>query len=395
MGMGIKLGLGLTPREGGGAWLANMRRLADAYDIAPGIPGVASPAPTLSAYQTSDTGLTVSYAYGFSTNRDKVRSRGGAPFSYGGNVGLQSATVNTGANVGTGKYQDRVIHEIETASPNIEFTVFRQGTTRVRILTRDSSSGPWKYASASVVTMNTGAASTCVKVAYSGALAGRQTAIELAWYPSADSGTAGIMFNIRVDTGYTITAPASPTHPVKVLILGDSFMQGGNALFRGDGIPSLLGWLLNWEITASAIGGSGLIADTGGTQPNLQSRLDDALLQTFDAIVVAMGTNDTASSSSAITAAALAVLNGLKTRCPQAPQFWVTPWDLEAPSAMASNKQTVRDAIKAATVGKSGVWTLDPTGVAFSQSGSHPDDAGHVTLANWAKGQLASILSAY
>lgn len=385
-----------APREGvGGPWLPNMARLANAYDLATGIPSISGTPPTVTAYQTSDTGIAVSYAIGFSTNRAAVRSRGGALVDYGGNAGLQATTVNTGSNIGTGKYQDRVIHEIETGSPNIEFRIFRQGTTRVRILTRDSAATAWQYAGAGVVTMNTLASSTCVKVAYSGALAGRQTAIELAWYPSADSGTAGVLIQIRVDTGYTSVAPASPTHPVKLLILGDSFIQGGNTTFRGDGIPSLLGWQLNAEVTCSGIGGTGLIANTSGTQPNLQNRLDDALLQSFDAIIVAMGTNDVGQADASVTAAANVVLNGLKSRVPLAPQFWITPWDLEAPGALAANKVAVRDAMKAATVGKGGVWTLDPTGVTFTQSSSHPDDAGALTLANWVKGQIGTILAAY
>jgi hypothetical protein len=152
---------------------------------------------------------------------------------------------------------------------------------------------------------------------------------------------------------------------------------------------------MNWEVTDSGIGGTGLIADNSGGQINLQNRMDDATLQTFDGLVIATGTNDTASSGAAITAAAQVVIAGLKQRCPLLPQFWITPWDLEAPAAMASNKAAVRDAIKAATLGQGGVWTLDPTGVQFTQSTSHPDDAGAVTLKDWVKGQMATILAGY
>jgi lysophospholipase L1-like esterase len=369
-----------------------MLRIGAAYDIAQGTPVVADLAdrPTITLYEADDTSMAVEYVLTFNTNRDKVYSGGGKLVSYSGG-GLQSATVASGANLNATQYQNGVFHEIETGSPNMQFTMFRQNTTRCRILFRNSASDPWKYAHTGLLTFVTTSQVARVKVAFAAPLAGRQVRLELANAPSFDGGTAAILTRIRVDTSYVSAAPAVRTNPLKVLFLGDSFTDGANATFKGDGYAPQSGWLLNWEVTASGIGGTGLIATSTGTQPNLQSRLDDALFQTFDAIVVAMGTNDTASSAGDITTATQAVVAGLKSRVPTAPQFWVTPWDLQAPSPLASNKAAVRDAIKAGT-GQDGVYTFDPTGVVFTQSSSHPDTAGHLTLAEWLRDQVAALV---
>jgi len=393
------LGLGGRggPRAPYNPALANLQLMKSARASAQGIPTIidAGLRPTITSYSAADTSISVNYALTFNTNRDKVYSGGGKLVSYSGG-GLLGATVGSGANLNATQYQEAVFHEIETASPVIEFRIFRQSTTRCRILTRDQASDPWKYAHTGVVTMDATAAGTSVKVVYAAPLVGRQTRIEFGAY-TGDGGTAAILTAYRVAAGYTGAAPSVRTAPVKICFLGDSFIQGGNAQFAWDALALMSGWLLNAEITNSGVGGTGLIANTGGANLALTARLDDAILQSFDAFIIAMGTNDISPNITAtpadITAAANTVIAGLTTRNPTAPQLWVTPWDLEAPAAMAANKVTVRDAIKSATLGKNGVYTLDPTGVAFSQSALHPDTAGHATLRDWLDAKIADVLA--
>jgi len=396
-GEAIQSAMGAVQGNAGYPALAALQRMKSARTNAQGVPIVmdVGDRPTITSYTSADTSISVNYALTYNTNRDKIYSGGGKLVDYSGG-GLFGASVSTGSNLNAGQYQEAVFHEVETASPIIEFRIFRQSTTRCRILSRASSSAPWKYAHTGLITMDTTAAGTSVKVAYASPLAGRQTRIEFAAY-TGDGGTASILTAFRVSSGYTAAAPSIRTAPNKICVLADSFGQGGNALFAGDGFAQLLGWQLNAEVTNSGIGGTGLIANTGGTQLALTARLDDAIQQDFTAFIPAMGTNDVSPNISVqpsdITAAANAVIAGLQARNPLAPQFWITPWDLEAPSALASNKAVVRDAIKAATAGKSGVYTLDPTGVVFTQTSLHPDTAGHLTLSNWVSGQIASILA--
>ena len=112
---------------------------------------------------------------------------------------------------------------------------------------------------------------------------------------------------------------------------GDSFSEGSLAGFHGDCFANLAGWELGWDITQASVGGTGFI--TAGSNLNLQSstRLDDALLQSFDALVVPMGYNDNGQSQAAVTAAVNIAFDGLRTRCPTKPIFVISPWNVNAP----------------------------------------------------------------
>lgn len=375
-----------------GPTATKMRALANAMAAAPGVPALAATLPTITSYpeSQSDSSLSVSYSLTYNTNRDKVYSGGGQLVAYSGG-GLKGASVNTGANVGTGAFQQSIFHETETDAPQIEFTFFRQGTTRADIYIRDTPTSPWRSANDGLVAFNTSETSCCLKIAFSGAGAGRGIRVGLAYNSATDSGTAAVLTRIRVSAGYAAQAPANRTSPLKACVFGDSFIQ--SAFYN---IPYFLEWECNLEITASGVGGTGWVATSGGTQIALKDRIaSDSLLADYDLYIIAMGVND--GGQSGITAAVSAGIAALKANGTDKPIIIVTPWDANAPSAMASSIATARDQIKAATRGVLGVHVCDPTSVTYEQSdGLHPTrPGGALTLSNWLMSEFSRLAHKY
>lgn len=370
-----------------------MRALKAAIDSSKGIPAVApeSARPTITSYpeSQSDSALSVSYALTYNTNRDKVYSGGGKLVAYSGG-GLKGATVNTGANVGANAFQESVFHALDCASPVSEFTVWRQNTTKALVMFRDSPAEPWRLAHEGLIALDATEAVACIKLAFPTPKPTRQIWIGLA-FSNGDTGTAAVLTRIRVQPGYATSAPAAPIFPLKAILLGESFIQ--SAFYN---LPWFLQHLLNVEITASGIGGTGEVATNGGTQPALSTRAaDDAVLLDYDFYIVAMGVND--GGQSGIAAAVKASNAALRATGAAKPILRITPWNANAPGPLSAPLTIVRDTIIAAQRGVLGVNTSDPSSIVYPTSdGLHPTRPdGALDLANWYFNDLRAIAAQY
>lgn len=372
--------------QGGTVSLAALRAAALA---AQGIPADMASLPTISVSATTDAALTVNYTLTGPSNTDKYLAIGGALKNYGGNSAFRAATVTTG-NIGGTDSQNAVSLEIETDSPTVEFRIFPQNESAARIRVK-TGSGPWENATASAAptTLNSSTSSSFLKVAFGSATL-RRVRIELARTDGDTAAPAGIVTNIRLETGRSGTAPTDTT--LKAAFYGDSISEASKAGFHHDGFTSLVSWLLGWLPTQASVGGTGYF--TTGGNPNLQSRLDDLLFQSFDVIIVPAGTNDVGQTQATVTTAANVTFSGIRARYPTKPVFVIGPWDLEAPAAMSAPRVLVRDGIRAAVSGRAGFYWLDPTGVSFTKDGDavHPTKAGHETLATWLNTQIRAVL---
>lgn len=148
------------------------------------------------------------------------------------------------------------------------------------------------------------------------------------------------------------------------------------------------------DIWASGEGGTG-ISKVNGSQPNVLQRVADAnAYGPWEVIFVEALINDIGNFSGAQTQAQMnAMLDSLRAANPASLIFVTGPWDTSAPIAPGAAYVTTREAARAACLGRSGVWFLDPTGVAYSKAdGTHPDTAGHATLAAWRTAAVKAIL---
>lgn len=94
-----------------------------------------------------------------------------------------------------------------------------------------------------------------------------------------------------------------PNENFRLLVLGDSITNGTGGTRIGDGFARILGDMLGVRDTiVSGVGSTGYLANSSGTRYTLRERVpSDVPTSGVDAVVVAMGRNDTAGTS-AITA---------------------------------------------------------------------------------------------
>lgn len=195
------------------------------------------------------------------------------------------------------------------------------------------------------------------------------------------------------NTGETLSAPTSDVG-MRIVFLGDSFIESTGATFQADGLAFKCGLLLgskdNWS---SGSGGTGWV-QTNGSRVALPNRyVYDGIAPRPQVVVVAMGLNDEGDGNDAlVNALARQTIAKLRTALPQALIVVVGPWDPGAPAAPSSNRVAIRNQLQDACRGYHGVYFIDMLGVEFSKAdATHPDDAGHLTLGTYLKNQIAAI----
>lgn len=179
---------------------------------------------------------------------------------------------------------------------------------------------------------------------------------------------------------------AAPWQPNRTsFIFGDSFSYGTGASFNSSGFAALWALSSNHNISANAIGGGGYVA-AGDYQalPNRIASEYNALAAdngTPDEVIIAVGLNDLGLSG--IESAANTTYDNLRTVY-SGPVYVLSPFDLNAPSTPSANFTSAKTAIQNALTGRSNFYFIDFEGVAYTKAdGTHPDDSGHLTLANY------------
>ena len=370
-------------------WLETLNKLTNDISHRFEIPSVAREdlLPAIVIGKDSDVETGQEYIISDGQNASIYSAIGGERIE-NGPAAFKSATVSTGyGNIGGDAWQNRILIEVETASPSVGIHLVQsKGVVgSVRVLFR-TPGDVWKYASASPIPLPKEMSDAFVTVKFGNSVRGRDVAFEIDG-TEGSGGAASRVVSISVADGQEIT----PVHSnsLKALILADSFGVGSVAHFHGDGFAYQLGWLLDWDVTSSSVGGTGYVRSH--IFKNALERIEDLSQQDFDVVLIALGTNDV--NEGGVEQAVQKVIEEARRRQPRAPIFVITPWDLEAPGPLAPKKERVREAILDAAGGREaeGIVVLDVTGVQFASDRSHPTTSGHRTLAEWLAGTIINI----
>lgn len=195
-------------------------------------------------------------------------------------------------------------------------------------------------------------------------------------------GAGGMFGGLKLDVGGQIRSSTAPRR-LRLSIYGDSFTDGTGATYYATGYPYYVGRMLGFkDVVASGGGGTGYVianpSASGGAIPNLADRLIyDGISSSADIYIVAMGLNDAPGVATNCTS----VLSTLKST--GKPVFAVLPWNPAAPTPRSGSVSTVANEI-IAVCNALNIKYFDPNSVAYTKSdATHPDQAGHITLAEW------------
>ena len=217
-------------------------------------------------------------------------------------------------------------------------------------------------------------------------------------------------YNARIGAIFTDdTDTVSPSlNPKKILVAGDSFTEGTGATAQGMGFATRLSELSgNFNLVVSGSGGTGYVATNNG-RPNLETRAQtDIVDQSPDIVIIAMGINDSLDITSAVTN----TVDTIQTGLPDATIVLVGSWT----AGEATGQMITNTAIIESVANSKGVYFINPTGTAnadgwitgtgddgapigdgnadifVSSDGTHPNDAGHLYLAQRLATELASL----
>lgn len=349
---------------------------------------VMSSPPTIATSLTADATLTVVNIIDGPSKLNKVRMLGGAPVWNGALAGIKGATVTVGNITGTAQ-QNACGWEVQTTSTRIEFRLFPQNTTRVNVLVSESG-GPFLRAAASPTLLASSTAISYVKLTF-GSSTTRRIRIEVARQDGDTAFPAALLSRISLPAGNDCSA--TPQERPIFCYYGDSITEGSFAGFHANGYANLASWTMGVECTQSALGGTGYVVMNGN--PNATQRLDDTLLQSYSAVVVAMGINDIGQSSSQIRTNVTATVNGIRSRNPSAQIFVVGPWDAAAPADPSAGFLACNSAVREGVPNGVGATFINAQGVAYTKSDAvHPNAAGHAYLADWLAFNIKTIIGA-
>lgn len=362
-----------TPDTGGG-WRATEAALRDQYATAEllGTPHtlaamVSPPTITNTASSTAPAGMAVSYT--FVGGSPVPAYRGGGIEVLATNYRRFPVSTLSPASILYGPWETAV----RSSSARVAFFL-SAGNYRFKVRT---PGGEERYASKSVTVA---AGNTWIIVDHGG-IADRITTVE-----SQDNATFRA---VNVDTGQTATNPNDDTGIC--LWLGDSLtVASPGPTTRSDGLAScaseLLGYRNHWN---SGNGGTGYIADNGGTRYKLIDRMVADIgrataLGEVTKLFIAMGVNDKGQTSAAVEAASNVVFDLARSLLPVTSISVLSPYDALAPSAPGTEFLDVKAGIWAALAGRGGFHGLDLESVAYTKAPAdpvHADDAGAMTLA--------------
>ncbi|GAB3783255.1 hypothetical protein GCM10028818_40850 [Spirosoma horti] len=263
--------------------------------------------------------------------------RGGVPALVGGSS-VQLVAVNTGA-AGTVATQVTPALEFMSDAPYFAISFYSANATirqYYRLFINDqlySSSGQRVPYADSLTNVN---ANNDLHVI--GLTGVNKIRIEWGLYP--------VLRYIKIPTNYS-TWQVDLEDNVKVGWIGDSYSSTGHSAsvghpkqFTHNNIAAITGYLLGWDVTCIAIGGTGYVNTNSGANttygdPNRLKMLD---LQNFDAVVFWGSVNDTGSPT--LQSNALAAWQGVRAKLPNAPIIiYLVPVNVNQSSGFSTTKE--------------------------------------------------------
>ena len=192
-------------------------------------------------------------------------------------------------------------------------------------------------------------------------------------------------------------APAPAPEPPRAVLIGDSWLDGAGASSPGVGMANLVSEELGWRSRNLSRPGMGYIAGGRDSSGPFASRVDEALAQGTDYVVVAGGLADYGAlfkrkegGLAQTGRRALSLFQRIEADAPEAALVVVGPWWPDTPEHALPGIQAIRDRVRDAAAATDAVW-IDPLGGGWingrnsgrflDQETLVPNDAGHAYLA--------------
>jgi lysophospholipase L1-like esterase len=182
----------------------------------------------------------------------------------------------------------------------------------------------------------------------------------------------------------SLTLPARP----KVLVLGDSYTEGGGAEPATKGYAYLLAKPLGWRVTVNGVAGSGYVNPGAHGNNRYLQRLPALKGRTYDLVVVQGGSNDRDVAYPALRDAVTQTIDGVPATFPGAAVVILGPSN---PYGKSDPTRLLAQCTLAEYAGAQHLAFLDPIGESWFVPGdgkwaanpanAHPSNAGHQQIA--------------
>lgn len=288
---------------------ARLRRLMAAARIANAsdLPALSAPPVVTSLGGTGTGGLTQSFTV--SANPALFTLHGGLPIVYGSAWQIWSASYPSGGNTSATTYGHGGRIAFRTDAPSFDIGLLADNA-RVRILI----DGQYADKIGALNTVNAGSyALTRYNVAMPGGTARRLRRIDVEFEKS------GGFADLRVAPGDSVQ-PVATAERYRIGVLGDSISAATGVARVNDGwafhAARRLGGM-DIDLVSFGIGGTGYVA-AGSVWP-FGAHVADVSNQPLDEVWIAGGCNDVNFTAAQIKAAALALFQAVRLRCPNLP----------------------------------------------------------------------------
>lgn len=179
-----------------------------------------------------------------------------------------------------------------------------------------------------------------------------------------------------------------PAHP-SVLVLGDSYTEGGGARPATKGYAYLLAKPLRWRVSVKGVAGSGYVNPGAHGDNRYLQRLPALKGRTFDLVVVQGGSNDRDVPYPALRDAVAQTIDGVRAMFPGAAVVILGP---STPYGKPDPTRLLAQCTLAEYAAAQHLTFLDPIGEAWFVPGDgkrdanpadgHPSNAGHRQIAD-------------
>jgi hypothetical protein len=194
---------------------------------------------------------------------------------------------------------------------------------------------------------------------------------------------------------YPLIYPSGFDKGARVVFEGDSFVEGTGANTTGVGYVEWVARLMGWpDVWRAGSGGTGY-RSAGDNRKALKDRKANVTSQAGNIVVLAMGINDAALDTAAVTADATGVWDHVTTNQPAAELVIIGPWPNGGGNGGIQPSLIALDVALRDAALMRGLRYISPIGegwtfpVAGGGDTTHPSDAGHEILGYRVAGHLA------
>lgn len=183
----------------------------------------------------------------------------------------------------------------------------------------------------------------------------------------------------------SLKLPARPS----VLVLGDSYTEGGGAEPATKGYAYLLGKPLGWRVSVKGVAGSGYVNPGAHGNNRYLQRLPALEGRKFDLVVVQGGSNDRDTAYPVLRDAVAQTIEGVRATFPDAAVVILGP---STPYGKPDPTRLLAECVLAEYAGAQHLAFLDPMGESWFVPGdgkwaanpenAHPSNAGHQRIAD-------------